>query len=120
ANVTVNVNSSVLSQLYSIDGSNSERVQTADANLDLTHTAISGAVTVTSSNVTGTVFTVADVTTGLHVTGGTGNDTLIGQNITFTAGQRAAIFAGGSIETIQDQTGTYTIPIVALTLTPNS
>jgi FG-GAP-like repeat/Bacterial Ig-like domain len=44
------------------------------------------------------------------VIGGQGNDVLVGQGFAFTAGQRAAIFAQTSIETIQDTSGTYVSP----------
>ena len=43
--------------------------------------------------------------------GGTGTDTLIAQGFAFTSGQRAAIFAQGSVETIQDTSGTYSAPV---------
>jgi hypothetical protein len=109
-NVTVDVDANSLSHLNSISGNSNETLRTGGAALDLTHTPVSGGVVIASTNTTGTTFTVADVTTGLHVVGGVGNDTLIGQGITFTSGQRAAIFAQGSVETIQDSSGTYSNP----------
>ena len=109
-NMIVDVDQPSLSHLRSIAGANGETVRTAAATLDLTHTPVSGGISITSTNTAGTTFTVADITTGLHVIGGAGNDTLVGQGFAFTAGQRAAIFAQGSVETIQDQSGTYDVP----------
>ena len=109
-NATVDVTSAQLAHLHEITGyqaNTGDKVQTADATLDLTHTLVSFG-TVASTNTTGTTFTVADPTSGLHVVGGPGNDTLIGSGFAFTDGQRAAIFAQGSIETITDTSGTYT------------
>ncbi len=71
---------------------------------------IYGGGTLSSTNATGTTFTVADVGTGLHVIGGAGTDTLVLQGQSFTAGQRAAIFGLGSVEAIVDASGSYVNP----------
>jgi hypothetical protein len=107
SNVTVDVDSSSLSHFSAISGNNNEKLQTAAATLDLTHTSVTGSIAITSTNATGTTFTVADLTTAEHVIGSPGNDTLVAQSFTFTAGQRAAIFAQGSVETIVDSSGAY-------------
>ena len=87
------------------------QLRTAEASLDLTNSLVSGGVTIASTNATGTTFTVDDATTtGLRVVGGAGNDTLLAQGFAFTEGQRAAIFAQGSVDTITDTSGTYTAP----------
>ena len=66
--------------------------------------------TVTSTNALGTTFTVGDLGTAFQIAGGSGQDTMIATGFTFTADQRNAIFATASIETIIDQSGTYTAP----------
>ncbi len=81
------------------------------ATLDLTQVPIYGAGTLSSTNATGTTFTVADVGTGLHVIGGAGTDTLVLQGQSFSAGQRAAIFGLGSVEAIVDASGSYAAPL---------
>ena len=94
-------------------GSTGDKIDTAAASLDLTQTPlVLGNPSITSTNATGTTFTVADVTTGLHVVGGTGDDTLILQGLSFTAGQRDAIFAQGSVEHITDLSGSYDNPLL--------
>ena len=65
----------------------------------------------------GTTFTVDDLTTGLRVISGAGNDTLVLEGLSFSEAQRSSIFALGSVETITDLSGSYTAPTVALTLT---
>ena len=102
-------------------GSTGDKINTAAASLDLTQTPlVFGNPSITSTNATGTTFTVADVTTGLHVVGGTGDDTLILQGLSFTAGQRDAIFALGSVEHIIDASGPYqATPATSLTTDPD-
>ena len=110
SNVTVVVDDASLAHFNDVYGSNAEHLSTAAATLDLTQKSISGSITVESTNATGTAFTVADLNTGLHVIGGAGNDTLVAQGFTFSSGQRAAIFAQGSVETITDLSGMYSNP----------
>ena len=81
---------------------------TAGSTLDLSHTTVSG-FTVASTNALGTTFTVGDLGTAFQIAGGSGHDTLIAQGLTLTAAQRTEIFVTSSIETITDQTGTYTL-----------
>jgi Bacterial Ig-like domain (group 1)/Bacterial Ig-like domain/FG-GAP-like repeat len=109
-NDIVDINTATLSHLTSIFGNNGDVLRTADATLDLSHTSVSSGVSIVSTNVAGTTFTVADANTALDVIGGSGNDTLIGQGFAFTASQRATIFAQNSVETITDKSGTYTAP----------
>jgi hypothetical protein len=46
------------------------------------------------------------------VLGGTGDDTLVASGFAFSDSQRLSIFTQSSIETIIDNTGTYTVPAV--------
>ena len=87
-------------------GSNNSQLVTADATLDLSHTTVGG-FTVTSTNASGTTFTVKDLGTALQIAGGAGQDTIVAQGFNFTAAQRDAIFHTASIETIVDASGTY-------------
>src|SRR6516164_3709561 len=97
----------------------SDNLVTAASALDLSHTTVSG-FRVSSTNGLGTTFTVGNLATALQIAGGPGQDTLVAQGFTLTAGERAEIFASSSIETIIDPTGTYNAAppspgIVALT-----
>jgi autotransporter-associated beta strand protein/probable HAF family extracellular repeat protein len=83
-----------------------DRLVTAGSTLDLSHTTVSG-FAVVSSNGLGTTFTVGDLGTAFQIAGGAGHDTIVAQGFTFTADQRAAIFATASVETIVDASGTY-------------
>ena len=110
------VNSDTMDGVVDLSGSNAT-VQTADAALDL-HSLTSSDLQFSSTNGTGTTFTVANAAVGLDVLGGAGNnDTLIGDGFSFTADQREAIFATSLIETIQDASGTYTAPTDIVKLT---
>jgi hypothetical protein len=93
---------------------------TAASTLDLSHTTVLQ-LPVTSTNALGTAFTVGDLGTAFQIAGGTGQDTIIASGFTFSADQRNTIFATASVETIVDQTGTYTIDIsdFAPTITSN-
>jgi hypothetical protein len=93
-------------QSFSTSGLNDQLV-TGGPTLDLSHTTVSG-FRVTSTNGLGTTFTVGDLGTAFQIAGGSGHDTLIAQGLTLTAAQRTEIFGTSSIETITDQTGTYT------------
>ena len=86
------------------------RMVVADATLDLTGITVNN-VTVQSSNATGTTFTVDNRTTAFQIYGGDGQDTLQATNLAFTSTERDALFATSSIETIIDQSGTYTAPV---------
>ena len=100
------VNSDTMDGVVDLSGSNAT-VQTADAALDL-HSLTSSDLQFSSTNGTGTTFTVANAAVGLDVLGGAGNnDTLIGDGFSFTAGQRAEIFNTHSIEVITDSSGSY-------------
>ena len=77
---------------------------TNDATLDLSGKNISS-IMVTSGNAAGTMFTISGVNNAFQIAGGAGQDILVGSGFTFTAQQRDAIFAGGSIEIIRDSTG---------------
>ena len=106
--LTLLINSADMAGISSFSGSGQdERLVTADATLDLSHTMVAG-FTVASTNAFGTAFTVGDLGTAFQIAGGSGNDTLVAQGFTLTADQRTAIFVTSSIETITDQTGTYT------------
>jgi hypothetical protein len=116
-NLSLTVNSSDLAgvQLFNGYGSNDQLV-TGSSTLDLSHTSVIG-FRIVSSNGVGTTFTVADVGTAFQVEGGAGHDTLDAHSLALTAGQRTAIFGTSSIETIIDQTGTYTAPAGTVRLT---
>jgi len=112
SSMTVTVDAASLSHVGAISGNSNARLQTAATELDLTDVPVSGSIAIASTNGAGTTFTVADAHTGLCVVGGLGADTLVGQGFAFTAGQRTAIFGGGSVEVIQDSSGTYFNPAV--------
>ncbi|MCK1711255.1 MULTISPECIES: FG-GAP-like repeat-containing protein [unclassified Bradyrhizobium] len=118
SNVTVDVDQASLSHLSSIYGYNTEHLHTAAATLDLSSHPVGGGIDIASTNAAGTTFTVNDASTGLRVLGGPGDDTLVATGFAFTTGQRAAIFAQGSVETITDTSGTYQAP-AATSLTSN-
>jgi hypothetical protein len=107
-NITLLVNSSDTAVIGSFFGSSSsDKLVTADATLDLSHTTVNG-FRVSSTNGLGTTFTVGNLTTALQIDGGPGQDTLVAQGFTLTTDERAEIFAtSSSIETIIDPSGTY-------------
>ena len=108
-NVTLLINNADTAGVQSFGaGGLGDKLVTAGSTLDLSHTTVSG-FTVASTNALGTTFTVGDLGTALQIAGGSGHDTLIAQGFTLTAAQRTEIFATSSIETITDQTGTYTV-----------
>ena len=107
-NVTLLINSSDTAGIQSFTAfGSSDNLVTGAATLDLSNTTVSG-FRVSSTNGLGTTFTVKDLGTALQIAGGPGHDTLIAQGFTLTANQRVEIFAINSIETITDQSGTYT------------
>ena len=109
--LTLLVNSADTTNIQSFNGGGlDDRLVTASSTLDLSHTTVSG-FTVASTNGVGTTFTVDDLGTAFQIAGGTGHDTLVAQGFTLTADQRTSIFETSSIETITDQSGTYTAPL---------
>ena len=70
-----------------------------------------GVLPVTSTNALGTTFTVSDLGTAFQIAGGAGQDTIIASGFTFSADQRATIFATASVEKIVDASGTYGVDI---------
>ena len=118
-NITLLINNADTAGVQSFNaGGLGDKLVTAGSTLDLSHTTVSG-FTVTSTNALGTTFTVGDLGTAFQIAGGSGHDTLIAQGLTLTADQRTAIFATNSIETIIDQTGTYTVDNAPPTITSN-
>ena len=112
-NLTLKINNATASAVsYFYGGGTNGRLVTSDSTLDLSHSSITG-FTVASINTTGTTFTVKDVATAVTIFGGTGQDAITASGFTFTADERNAIFATASIEKIVDQSGTYTIPVLA-------
>jgi hypothetical protein len=110
SNFTFKINSQDAAGILSFDGTGAnDHLVTSDLSLDLEQTAVGG-FRVESTNQSGTTFIVKDVGTALQVDGGPGQDTLIAQGFTLTADQRTAIFSATSIETIFDQSGTYSSP----------
>src|SRR5262245_17981766 len=109
-NLTVKINSANAAGVsnFGASGTN-DRLVTSDATLDLSHSAVSG-FTVTSTNASGTTFTVRDVGTAFQIAGGLGQDTINATGFNFTVDQRNAIFATASVEKIVDANGTYTAP----------
>jgi hypothetical protein len=107
-NLTVRINSAIAGGVTSFwaDGSNSKLV-TSDAALDLSHTWVTN-FTITTSNASGTNFTVQDIGTALNIAGGAGSDTITAQDFVFDANQRHVIF-GRSVERIVDSSGIYTV-----------
>ena len=83
-------------------------VTTAAASLDLSGKFISASIY--SDNASGTAFTVTDADAAFQIVGGTGSDAIVGSGFTFTAAQRTGIFLNSSVETITDDSGTYTAP----------
>ena len=117
--VILEADTATLAGLFVINGSGSAELRTDDASLDLSGKSVAAGVAITSSNATGTTFTVTDAQTALDVIGGTGNDTLVASGITLTEAQRFDIFNQGSVEVITDLSGTYTGPAVSH-LTPGT
>jgi endoglucanase len=119
--VTLLIKNAVTAGVQSISGLGpNAKLTTAASTLDLSHTTVLQ-LPVTSTNALGTAFTVGDLGTAFQIAGGTGQDTIIASGFTFSADQRNTIFATASVETIVDQTGTYTIDIsdFAPTITSN-
>ena len=107
-NLTFLINNAVTADVQSFQAfSLNDKLVTASSTLDLSHTTVSG-FTVASSNGLGTTFTVGDLGTAFQIAGGSGHDALIAQDFTLTVDQRTAIFEASSIETITDQSGSYT------------
>src|SRR5262249_30704828 len=94
------INSAVVAGVrnFSAQGTN-DRLVTSDGALDLSHTTVSG-FAVSSTNATGTTFTVSDIGTALQIVGGPGQDVIAAHGFTFTADQLNDIFATTSVETI--------------------
>ncbi|MBR1157157.1 calcium-binding protein, partial [Bradyrhizobium sp. JYMT SZCCT0428] len=103
---SVLVDSDTLTGFTGISGNSGGKVVTGEAGLDLTGKAVSG-LTIHSSNVTGTTFTVDSKATGFQVFGGTGDDTLQTSSFAFTASEREAVFNTTSIDVIRDTSGIY-------------
>ena len=80
---------------------------TADAILDLSHSTLSGSLSVVSTNTGGTTFVVGSASDASYIVGGTGDDTIQASGFSFTLSQVNSIFAGTSIETITDASGIY-------------
>ena len=105
--VTLLINNAVTAGIQSVSGfGQTAKLATAGSTLDLSHTTVAG-VPVTSTNALGTAFTVGDLGTAFQIAGGAGQDTIIASGLTFSADQRAAIFAVASIEKIVDSSGVY-------------
>ncbi|WP_148239786.1 beta strand repeat-containing protein [Methylobacterium oryzihabitans] len=107
----VKVSDRALADVDMISLSGNARMTTADATLDLTGKSIrdtEGSV-ITSSNASGTTFTVDDARSAILIQGGAGRDRVVVRNGTLTADQRELIFTG-SVESITDAAGTYRKP----------
>ncbi|MCX7248251.1 MAG: VCBS domain-containing protein, partial [Burkholderiales bacterium] len=113
SNLAVQIDADAIANVTTFTGVGGSRFATADAALDLTNKSVSGGVTLQSTNVTGTTFTVNSNATASQVFGGPGSDTIQATGFTFTAAQRDAIFATASIEAIVDSTGTTLAPPLA-------
>jgi Ca2+-binding RTX toxin-like protein len=100
------VDQASLTSFTNLSGNSTARLLTDEAALNLTNKFISG-LTVASSNVIGTEFTINNLNNAFQILGGPGDDTLTASGFNFTALQRDAIFAGSSIEVIRDSTGFY-------------
>ncbi len=88
-------------------------ISTSEAMLDLSGISIT-AVSVESTNATGTIFDVSTASTGFLVKGGAGgSDTLRTDDFAFTALERDFIFGTSQIETIIDTSGSYSAPALA-------
>jgi len=85
-----------------------DRLVTSDADLDLSHSDVAGTFRISSTNQSGTTFTVSDLATAEAIDGGPGHDALVAEGFNFTAAERLSIFSTTSVETIVDQSGTYT------------
>ncbi|WP_238232946.1 hypothetical protein, partial [Methylobacterium thuringiense] len=110
-NVAVQLNGATLigdglAGVTAVNGSGSSALVYSGTMADLAGIPVSN-VAVTSTNATGTTFRVGDAGTALQIQGGAGNDTIDARSVTLTAAQRQQIFTQGSIETIQDASGTY-------------
>ena len=95
-----------LAGFTTIFGSTGSKLVTSEATLDLTGKTVQ-TITVESSNVTGTTFTVDTKATAFQIRGGPGADTIETSSFAFTALEREAIFNTTSIETIIDTDGIF-------------
>ena len=113
ADTIADVNTNTVRGFTTVAGSG--QLHTSDTSLDLT--GITSSVSIYSTNTAGTTFTTDNAQTASEIRGGSSNDTLIYTNATpLTDTQRADIFALGSVETIQDNSGTYTFHVTELTV----
>ncbi|MEQ1670820.1 MAG: hypothetical protein ABL893_08190, partial [Hyphomicrobium sp.] len=121
-NATAIFDANTIASVTRLDGQSGARIETAEAAVDLSNKTIAN-LTVHSSNITGTTFTVNSAASAGQLFGGSGNDTINAAALTLTAAERDAIFATTSIETIVDATGTYAAPPPSATvfkLTPGT
>ncbi|MEY9131932.1 uncharacterized protein YbdZ (MbtH family) [Bradyrhizobium diazoefficiens] len=118
-NLTLKIDSAVVAGVRGLwADSYDSKLVTSDAALDLSHSWVTN-FTITTSNATGTNFTVQDIGTALQIAGGSGSDTITAQGFVFTADQRNAIFGAASVEKIVDASGTYTVNNVWAAITSN-
>ena len=109
-NVTLKINSAVAAEVAFFSGDAGSKLTTSDSALDLSTSRLMTDITAVSANTDGTIFTIGDAGDASKVLGGTGTDTLAANGFIFTAAQRDAIFASGSVEIIQDSSRTYLKP----------
>ncbi|GGE01876.1 hypothetical protein GCM10011390_20900 [Aureimonas endophytica] len=107
AMTTIKVDSASLSGIRNIYGPDyrSSALVTDAATLDLGGVSVTGTL-IESFNTSGTVFTTSNIQTAMQIVGGTGQDKVVVIGATLTEAQRDQIFSG-SVETIQDSSGTY-------------
>jgi len=105
-NVTLKINSAVAAEVAFFSGDAGSKLTTSDSALDLSTSRLMTDITAVSTNTDGTIFTIGDAGDASKVLGGTGTDTLAANGFIFTAAQRDAIFASGSVEIIQDSSRT--------------
>ncbi len=118
SDITLLVDADALSDVTVIQSQG--QVITNETALDLTGITVTGTI-IGSDAPGGTTFTVDSKATAFQIIGGLGPDTLNAPTLTFTAVERDSIFGTASVETIIDQTGTYTAPMSGpndLVLTP--
>jgi hypothetical protein len=113
---TLLINSAAMAGIQSVSGDSEylfAHLVTADSTLDLSHTSVymgwnkNGGSGVTSTNASGTTFTVSDFNTAMEIFGGPGQDTLIATGFTLDAYWRNVLLAHRSIEKIIDPSGIY-------------
>jgi MFS family permease len=79
ANLTLKIDSTDTAGVSSFYGQGTnEQLVTSDTALDLSHSSVSG-FTISSTNASGTTFTVQDVGTAFQIAGGPGQDTIAAQ-----------------------------------------